>query len=156
MKSFKKLVAIATAVVVVGATGAVYAATIKTPAEITAGLTGKSTDELYTQRQSGKTYGTIAKEAGKLDEFKAQMLERRKAILDERVKAGTLTQEQADTIYNNMKENQAVCDADGNAGLGMSNGTCASTGSGQGMMGQGRGMRGGFGGGMGVGRGINK
>jgi len=156
MLNFKKIVAIATVAVVVGATGAVYAATIKTPAEITSGLTGKSVEELYTERQSGKTYGTMAKDAGKLEEFKAQMLEQRKAILDERVKAGTLTQEQADTIYNNMKENQAVCDADGSAGLGMRNGTCAGTGSGQGMMGQGKGMRGGFGNGMGAGRGFNK
>jgi len=162
MKNLKKLVALAAVVGVIGTTGAVvYAATTRTPAEIAAGLTGKTVEEVYSERQAGKTFGTISNDAGKLEEFKTQMLEERKAILDERVKAGTLTQEQADTIYNTIKDNQVTCDATGSAGLGMRNGAGAVTGAcglgnGQGK-GTGRGMMGGgFGGGMGTGRGMNK
>jgi len=66
-------------------TGTAFAAgTGKTPAEITASLTGKSVEQVISERVAGKTYRTIADEAGKLDEFKAQTLEQKKAILDQR------------------------------------------------------------------------
>ena len=147
LKNLKKLAVIAAVVGVIGTTGAVYAASTKTPAEITAGLTGKTVEQLSSERASGETYCAIANDAGKLDEFKAQMLEQRKAVLDQRVKNGTLTQEQADGIYNSIKGNQANCDATGNAGLGMRNGV--------GGCGAGRGMGNGLGG-MGNGRGMNR
>ncbi|HEX3028708.1 MAG TPA: DUF2680 domain-containing protein [Clostridia bacterium] len=140
MKRTKKLAALLVAIGMIGilgTAGAVYAATTaKTPAEIVSGLTGKSVEDLNKERASGKKYGTIAKEAGKLDEFKAQMLEQKKAVLDQRVKNGTLTQQQADQIYNNIKNNQATCDGTGNAAIGRNNG--AGFGGGHGM-GQGRG-----------------
>jgi len=124
MKGFKKWTAALTVAAVLGAGGAAYAATSLTPAEITANLTGKSVAELQQQRQAGQTYGAIANEAGKATEFKAQMLEQKKIILDERVAAGKLTQEQANTIYQNMQEHQADCDGtcDGNAMLGQKGG----------------------------------
>lgn len=131
----KKTIASTLAVCVIGAMGIVYAVTAKTPAEITSSLTGKTVAEVTTERGQGKTYGTIAKEAGKLDEFQAQMLEERKANLDQRVKDGKLTQEQADAIYNNIKTNQLTCDGAGSArmggqGCGMNGGGC---GNGQGF-----------------------
>lgn len=144
IKGFKKVAAIAAAVFVLGTAGAVFAATYKTPAEIVSGLTGKTTDEVYAERAAGKTYGTIANDAGKLEEFKAKILEQKKALLDERVKAGTLTQERADVIYNVVKENQAICDGTGNAGLGAGCGSGFGTGgcgAGNGR-GAGRGMMG--------------
>jgi len=126
MRNLKKLVAVVTALTVMVAAGAVYASPI-TPAEIVAGLTGKTTEAVNDLRDSGETYGAIANDAGKLDEFQAQMLDQRKAILDQRVKDGSLTQTQADAIYNNMKNNQALCDGTGTgrmgngAGYGMGN-----------------------------------
>lgn len=153
MKSLKKYVAVVAVLGVLGSAGGVFAATLKTPAEIVSGLTGTSVNDLYKERESGKTYGTIAKEAGKLDEFKAQMLEQRKAVLDERVAEGRMTQQQADAMYNTMKDRQTVCDGTGVQGMGMKN--CAGIGMGQGRgMGnhQGQGMRGG----MGFGRGMNQ
>lgn len=160
MKNLKKLVAVVVAVGVLGTAVAAFAATAKTPADIVAGLTGKTVEDVTKDRAGGKTYGTIAKDAGKLDEFKAQMLEQRKALLDQRVKDGIITQERADAIYNAMKSNQAICDGTGNAGLGMKNGAgCAAggcgIGNGQGR-GAGKGMGGGFGTGMGAGRGLNR
>lgn len=138
MKRFKKLLMVFTVIAVLGAASAAYAATTQTPAEIAAGLTGKSVEALYQERAAGKTYGTIAKEAGKLEEFKAQMLEQKKIIFDQRVADGKLTQERADAIYKNIKNNQAVCDGTGNArmgkntGLGQGNGMGNSRGTGAG------------------------
>jgi hypothetical protein len=146
MRGLKKVAAIAAAVLVLGTAGAAFAATYKTPAQIVSGLTGKTTDQVSAERASGKTYGTIAKDAGKLDEFKTQMLEQKKALLDQRVKDGRLTQERADAIYNAIKANQATCDGTGNKGYG--------SGCGAGMGTGGCGMGGGFGRGAGQGMGC--
>jgi len=151
MKNFKKLVAAATIVGilgVVGVAGASYATGTTTPAGIVSALTGKSVEQVTAERVAGKTYGTIANDAGKLDEFQVENLARQKVVLDQRVKDGTLTQAQADTIYNSMKTNQTTCDGAGNAGICQGNGT--GLGLGQGM-GSGAGQRNG----SGKGRGMN-
>jgi uncharacterized protein (DUF433 family) len=133
MKSFKKLVTVATIVGMLGTAGVAYAATLKTPAEILSGLTGKTVEDLYEERSAGKTYGTIANDAGKLDEFKIQMMERKKAVLEQRVKDGRLTQEQADEIYNAIKSNQEICNGTaGNAEIGKKYGTGFGQGCGMG------------------------
>jgi hypothetical protein len=146
MKNMKRLIAVIGAVAVLGTAGAAFAATAKTPAEIAAGLTGKTVEDLYKARTAGKTYGTIANEAGKLGEFKAQMLERKKALLDQKVKDATITQERANEIYNAMKSNQETCDGTGTARLGKSNGA----GFGAGASGLGNGQ------GRGAGKGMNR
>lgn len=148
MKNIKKVIAVVVSVCVIGAAGMAYAAEIKTPADIAAALTGKSVTDVNKERATGQTYGTIANEAGKLEEFQVQMLEQRKAILDQRVKDGEITQQQADEIYNAIKNNQATCDGTGNAKLGKQFGM--GRGNGQGS-GNGQGMR--RGAGMGNGRG---
>lgn len=155
MKSLKRLAVVVAVVGILGAAGAVYAAAAQTPAEIAAGLTGKTVEDVGKERAAGKTYGAIAKEAGKFEEFKAQMLESKKAILDQRVSDGRLTQEQADKIYDSIKNNQAACDGTGNAGVGKKLG--AGFGKGFGM-GKGQGACSGMynGGGMGAGRGLNR
>jgi len=155
MTNLKKIVAGLTVVGMLGAAGIVYAATAKTPAEIVSGLTGKTLDELYEERAAGKTYGTIAGDAGKLDEFKAQMLEQKKTVLDQRVKDGKLTQEQADEIYDFIQNNQALCDGTGSAAVGKTYGAGFGRGNGMGT-GNGRGAAMYNGGGFGVGRGPNR
>jgi hypothetical protein len=149
MKRFKNLLMVFTVIAVLGAGSAAYAATTKTPAEIAAGLTGKSVETLYQQRAAGQTYGTIANEAGKLEEFKTQMLEQKKIILDQRVADGKLTQEQTDAIYNNMKNNQANCDGTGNARMGKNAGAGFGQGQKNGMV-NGKGTGGGNGAGTGI------
>lgn len=160
MKNYKSYIAAATIIGIIGVTGTAFAAvTGKTTAEITAGVIGKTVEQVTLERATGKTFGTIADEAGKLDEFKAQTLEQKKAILDQRVTEGKLTEEQADSIYDSLVTNQATCDGDGSARIGKTMG--AGFGQGQGMglgksqgmgmsqgMGQGAGQRngGGFGG----------
>jgi len=156
MKRFKKLVMVFTVIAVLGAASAVYAATTQTPADIAAGLTGKSVETLNQERSEGKTYGAIANEAGKLEEFKTQMLEQKKIVLDQRVADGKLTQEQADSIYNNIKNNQANCDGTGNARMGRNAGLGMGQGNGMGNgrgAGAGAGICNGYG--LGAGQGLN-
>ena len=142
MKNIKKIV-MSLAVVSVLSTSVVFGVVAtKTPADITSGLTGKTVEEVTKERASGKTYGTIAKEAGKLEEFKIETLKQKKAILDQRVKDGSLTQAKADEIYNSIVNNQATCDGTGSAGIGKMNGAGFGQGRGQGMgkgLGQGNG-----------------
>ncbi len=141
MKNIKRLIAVVVSVCVVSAAGIVYAAEIKTPAEIAAAVTGKSVTDIAEERAEGKTYGAIADEAGKLDEFKSQMLEQKKALLHQKVKDGEITQQQADEIYNTIKNNQLLCDGTGNGKLGKQNGMGCGNGQGMGSRrGQGQGM----------------
>lgn len=122
MKNLKIILAIAVAAAVLTMTGAAFAADFKTPLEIVSQLTGKSAESLNTERAEGKTYGAIAKENGKLDEFKKEMQEQKKAILDQRVADGKLTREEADKIYNMLKENMETCDGSGSGGFGRKSG----------------------------------
>ena len=149
MRNFKKLVAAATIVGmlgIVGVAGASYATGATTPAGIVAGLTGRSVAAVTADRAAGKTYGTIANDAGMLEAFKTENLAQKKALLDQRVTDGDLTQAQADATYKSIEANQATCDGTGSAGIDQRNGA----GFGQGM-GAGAGQRNGGG----MGRGMN-
>jgi len=140
MKNFKKLIAVATIIgslSVVGVAGAAVATGATTPAGIVAGLTGKSVEAVTAERAAGTTYGTIAQEAGKLDEFKTENLAQKKVLLDQRVTEGNLTQAQADATYQSIEANQATCDGTGSAKMGQKNGMGAGQHNGGGM---GRGM----------------
>ncbi|HZK55136.1 MAG TPA: hypothetical protein VFC84_13195 [Desulfosporosinus sp.] len=146
MRNFKKLIVAATIVGmlgVVGVAGAAVATGATTPAGIVAGLTGKTVDDVTAERAAGTTYGKIAQDAGKLDEFKAENLVQKKVILDQRVTEGTLTQAQADETLNAITENQATCDGTGSAKIGQMNGAGFGQGMGAGQHnggGMGRGM----------------
>ncbi|MDF2838473.1 MAG: hypothetical protein K0S60_176 [Evtepia sp.] len=153
MKKFKKFAVIGLAVLVVSAMSVTaLAASYKTPAEVVAGLTGKTVDSVIEERNdSGNTYGTIANDAGKLDEFKSQMLEQKKELLKEKVAAGTMSQERADAIIKAMEQNQANCDGTGSGrigqkmGAGFGGGMGNGQGRGQGSVGCGQGSCGDFG-----------
>jgi len=147
-----KMKKIALGLLIVGAlstTALAYAAT--RPVDIVSKLTGKTVETLYKERAQGKTYGTIAKEAGRLEEFKNEMLKNKKEILDQRVKEGRITQEQADEIYNSIKNNMANCDGTGSQRLGQKYGVGFGNSQGKGMgngAGLGQGMRRGLGNGF--------
>jgi|SRR5690554_4445156 len=134
MKNIKKVLLIVTLLLVVTTVTAFAASNYNTPAEAAAGVTERTVDEVIKERsETAKTYGTIANDAGKLDEFKREMLELKRERLNERVKDGTLTQEQADEFLATMEERQEYC-----------NGTQER---------MGKNMRAGFGGMMGNGQG---
>ena len=133
MKNIKKII-LSMAVVSVLSTSVVFGVVAtKSQADITADVTGKTVSEVAKERASGKTYGTIASEAGKLDEFKEESLQQKKAVLAQRVKDGDLTQAEADKIYTAIVVNQETCDGTRSAGIGKMNGGGFGLGRGQGM-----------------------
>lgn len=148
MKKIKKFVVIGAVVLVVAALSvtAFAAAKYSSPAEAAAGLTGRTLEDVVAERtETDKTYGAISNEAGKLEEFKAELLEIRKEALAEKVADGRLTQEQADEILAAITENIANCDGSGSLRLGQQLGVGFGNGNGKGM---GRGLRDGSGQGM--------
>lgn len=89
MKNNKKLLAALTAAMVLASTSVVaLAAQWSTPAEAAAGVTGSTVEEVQQQRADGKTYGQIADEAGKLEEFQQAMSDIHEERLDESGGAG--------------------------------------------------------------------
>ena len=144
MKNFKKLIIVGAVVTMVGAASvtAFAASSYTAPAEAVAGLTGRTVADVTSERyETGKTYGTIANDAGKLEEFQSEMLQAKKDILASRVEAGSITQERADEIITAIENNQSTCDGTGSfrTGQRMGAGFGSMNGNGQG---QGQGMRG--------------
>jgi Spy/CpxP family protein refolding chaperone len=135
MKKFKKIAVLGAAVLVVSAMSvtALAASSYSTPAEAVAGLTGKTVEAVTQERtETGKSYGAIANDAGKLSEFQSEMLEIRKDRLNERVEAGQITQERADELMAAMEDRQANCDGTGSgAGQGLHMGGNEGKGHGQ-------------------------
>ncbi|MGB7606444.1 MAG: DUF2680 domain-containing protein [Lutisporaceae bacterium] len=146
MTKLKKMVILGSTILAIGATSitAFAASPYTTPAEVVAALTGKTTESIIAERvETNKTYGTIANDAGKLDEFKVEVLEIKKDSLSQRVTDGSITQERADAIITAIEQNQVDCDGTGSArigqGMGANFGGMNGQGNGQGR-GQGRGM----------------
>lgn len=134
MKSMKKLITVGICAIALSAMAVTtLAAQYKTPAEAVAGLTNRDVQSVIDERTTeGKTYGTIASEAGVLEAFKAEMLALKKDALAERVAAGTMTQERADAILAAIEANQAICDGTGTGagGCGLGNGAGCGFGGG--------------------------
>ncbi|AHM57391.1 hypothetical protein EAL2_c21100 [Peptoclostridium acidaminophilum DSM 3953] len=163
MKLFSKRTALltTTAVAVLSLGAVAFADSIMTPAQIYSEVTGKTVEQAYTDRQtSGESYGKLAQDAGKYEEFKSQMMESKKAVLEERVSSGQMTQEQADALMERMEN----CEGDSQglgraAGAGFGRGSMQGKGNGERLKdGSGQGLRNGsgFGQGNGNGQGINQ
>lgn len=130
---------------------AVMAATYSNPAQIISELTGKSEADVTARRTQGVTYGQLAQEDGVLDQFKSNMLEYKKEIIDERVSQGIITEEQGANIKKAMEERISACTGTPDPNrerLGQKSGGGLRFGAGQGQ-GQGQGF-----GGRGMGRGF--
>lgn len=113
MKHLKKnlLAVFAACVAAASISGAVFADTsYSTPAEAVAALTGRSLESIITEHQeSGKSYGTMAEEAGQLDAFQIAMLEVKQDNLNSLVDAGVMTRTQADTAYTASVQRYNAC-----------------------------------------------
>lgn len=149
MKRSKVLLATALVLVLLAGGGAVYAATASSPLEILSNVTGDSVDAIVESREDGETLGSIAAEKDVLEEFQKAMLENRKAVVQERVEEGVLTQEEADEYLAIMAERMETCDGTGvrqgdnlgqQFGMGMGRGSRNGDGT-QSGFGQGFGMR---------------
>lgn len=152
MKIMKKLVVTVVAVLTlaVGSVTAFAATQYATPADVVAGLTGREVQSVIDERvQTGKTYGTIASEAGVLEAFKDAVYEIKEDRVQELVADGSITQADADEILAIIQERQAACDGTGNGGAGLGLGIGGGRGAGRGN-GAGRGA----GGGRGMGYGL--
>lgn len=137
MRKTRKFLILGAMVTMLGATSLTAFATsiYQSPAEALAGLTGQTVESVIAERSStDKTYGTLASEAGKLAEFKAEVLQLKKDALAKKVTAGTMTQERADQITAALESNQADCDGTGTAKIGQKMGAGFG-----GMMGNGQG-----------------
>lgn len=131
--------------------GTALAAAYKTPAQSVSDLTNIPVEKLYEQRAEGKTYGEIAKDNGVLDQFKDEMLKNKFEIIDQRVKDGRITAEDAEAFKKELQERVADCDGTPSGDktrLGQKYGGGMGFGAGMGQ-GQGRGA------GRGMGRGYN-
>jgi hypothetical protein len=140
MKMKKPFIALSILVVIIISLSSVAfaAGVVKTPAEIVAGLTDRTVDEVTAARQNGTSYGAQAAAADQLEAFQDQRLEQYKTTLDEAVTNQELTQAEADTLYNNMKDRIESCTGTGTGtGSGFRNGTGNCGGSGTCGMGQG-------------------
>ncbi len=158
MKNLKKILTIGLMVLTISAVSitAFAASKYNTPAEAVAGITGRTVESVTEERvESGKTYGSIAFEADKLDEFKAEMLQMKKDNLAAQVAAGKITQEKADEIIAALEKNMENCDGTGSGKIGRNMGAkFGSKGEGQGNGGANRGNGMGRGQGRGMGKGI--
>ena len=70
--------------------------------DVVSKLTGKSVADIQAERQDGKSLLEIAKVAK--DDLVNKILAAKKAVVDGLVKAGTLTQDQANIMLDNMAE----------------------------------------------------
>lgn len=128
---------------VVGACYGVMRQAGGTIADIVAKLTGQTVEQVRDQRETGASFAKIAADKNvSAEKVAAEVVAARKTALDAAVKAGTITQAQADAALARMKTRvEARIDSAAPAG-------CDGTGAGAGR-GQGRGMMGGRGAGVG-------
>jgi len=137
MKSKKMLVVltIVTTILVAFASVSFAASIYGSPAEIIAGLTNQSVEDVYDAREAGETFGEQAADAGVLEAYQDERLLLMQDRLAALVADGRLTQEEADARLAQIEAAMEACD-----------GTGANAGSGLGGMMGGRGGRGGSGG----------
>ena len=135
MNKIRNIVAASALTLAMGVTSITVFAAAKydSPQEALAGMTGKTVEEITQERfDEDKTYGEIAAEAGKLDEFKEELFEQKKEIIEERVAEGSLSRENADEILERIENNQANCVGNGERGSGMMGGFGFKFGNGSG------------------------
>ncbi|WP_127724367.1 hypothetical protein [Anaerosphaera multitolerans] len=120
-----------------------------TPAEIVADLTGREVVDVISERfESQKTYGTIAEEAGVFEEYQKLVFQIKKDTIEQRVKDGKLSRNEADDFIKAIEDNLKTCDGTGKNFLGQDYGIgFGSKGNGRGNFGAEQGQ--------GVGRGAN-
>lgn len=138
MKRTKIALTVGMMVFAFGATSltAFAASSYENPAEAVAALTGRTVEGVVAEKTADNvTYGSIAKDAGKLEAFKGEQLQIKKDRLEERVSEGSMSQERAEEIIAEIEENQSNCDGGRTAKIGekMGAGFGMMNGNGQGQ-----------------------
>jgi len=80
--------------------------------EILSKLTGEKIEKIAELKKEYKTYGDIASEYGKRDEFRKENLELKKEIIEEKVKGGDLSREEANSIITKIESRMKNCDGE--------------------------------------------
>ncbi|NLB44752.1 MAG: hypothetical protein GX821_06260 [Clostridiaceae bacterium] len=132
-KKILLMTAIVTVLVLGLATVSFAATEWKTPAEILAGLTGKSVEAVQEARQEGQSYGAQAAAADKLEAFRDERLAQVENRLKDAVEDGQLTEEEAAQRLETMQERAETCDG---SGLGQAEGGLRIGGQGNGRRGE--------------------
>lgn len=111
----KKLIAITLiGVLAIGLGAMSFADAFSSPAQVYADLAGVDVATAYELKGTDKTFGELAEENGFLDAFEAATLSGKIAIVNARVADGTLSQEDADAIIEQIEN----CDGDPQSRLG--------------------------------------
>lgn len=115
MKYIKKVLLAFVMVVLIGSVGvSVLAKNNVDPAESLAKVTNKTVEEVREARNNlEKTYGQIAKDAGKLEAFKLERNQVRKDHIQAKVAEGKISQSEADDFIAQREARQATCDGSG-------------------------------------------
>lgn len=80
-------------------------------ASIVAKITNTNIKDVLASNQAGTTFAKIAEEKGiKLEDYKSAVLKGKTDYIDEQVKAGTLTEAQANIIKERMQQRIQACD----------------------------------------------
>lgn len=114
------------------------------PASVLASALDMDIEDVLALRQAGKSYYQIVTDKGiDAEDFKSDLLEKKNVLIDEQVKAGSLTEEQGKLIKERMSTNIDNCNGQ-TPGLGRINGGCGMgsglNGTGMGGLGKGRGF----------------
>ena len=121
MTNLKKIAVLGSMILAIGATSitAFAASDYTTPANAVAGLSGRTVESVIAEKiDSEKTYGKIAIEENVSVEFRNEMINMKKNVLAEKVKAGTITQAEADEVLKALDEKQLDCDGTGSGEVG--------------------------------------
>lgn len=110
----KMLAIIIIGVLAIGFGAMSFADTLQSPAEVYADLTGVTVAQAYTLKGTDKTFGELAEENGVLELFMEATMAGKILIVEGLVGDGTLAQEDADAILNQLAE----CDGTGEAAIG--------------------------------------
>jgi len=113
-------------------------------ASVVSKLTGLTVDEVVYLRSQGQTFYQIALSKGvTVEKFKDAVYQQKAALVDQKVKNGIITKEQADAIKAQMKARIDSCNGQGYANRPQTGYGLFGGGNGQKQgIGQGRGMRG--------------
>ncbi len=114
MKKMNVAVIFVIAVFFFGAASAAAYSGSDSPVAVLSDLTGKSADSLAERKMStGKSFGEIASEEGKLIEFRHEMLKMKKNLVVKQAETGAVSEKEACDIIANIKRCKGCCDGKG-------------------------------------------
>jgi len=148
----KTILVLAVVVMVFGTMSVAFADASWGPLAILEKLSGESQEDIYAMREEGETLGDVAKELEVYEAFRAEALTQKKAMLQEMIQAGEISEEEAEEVLAAFEScdgtQQQVLQGEGlfgqRAGNGQGNGLKAMDGEGfgakEGGFGQGGGQ----------------